>query len=85
MSVGAPRGNQNARKYGFYSRFLDKSQRSCLSQSDAIKGLDEEINELRLKIRKLLENYPENVRLLYLAAGALNHLLAIRSKLKVEK
>ena len=31
--VGAPRGNQNARKHGFYSRVLDEAQKLQLDQA----------------------------------------------------
>jgi uncharacterized protein YjcR len=47
---GAPRGNQNARKHGFYSRVLDDAEELDFEQATEVEGLDEEIALLRVKI-----------------------------------
>ena len=61
--AGAPRGNQNARKHGLYSRVLDEDQQLQLVKSRAVKGLDEEIAILRVKLFTLLDKYPERIEL----------------------
>ena len=40
---GAPKGNQNARKHGFYSKALDEAEKLQLEEARGIDGLDEEI------------------------------------------
>jgi len=40
---GAPKGNQNARKHGFYSQALNESEKLRLEQARGIEGIDEEI------------------------------------------
>ena len=37
---GAPRGNQNARKHGFYSRILDQAERLDFEQATSVEGID---------------------------------------------
>jgi hypothetical protein len=49
---GAPYGNQNAVKHGFYSRKLDPADRLDLDIAAGVEGVDEEIALLRLQIRK---------------------------------
>ena len=61
--VGAPRGNQNARKHGLYSRVLDEAQQLQLDKARAVKGLDEEIAIMRVKLLTLLDKYPERIDL----------------------
>jgi hypothetical protein len=61
--VGAPRGNQNARKHGLYSRVLDEGQKLQLDKARAVKGLDEEIAIMRVKLLTLIDKYPERIDL----------------------
>ena len=75
---GAPLGNQNARKHGYYSNVLDESEKRNLKMAYQIKGLDEEINLLRVKIKSIAEHDPQNLRLISQAAVSLARLLRIR-------
>jgi len=51
---GAPKGNHNAFKHGFYSQaFRKKEQRDFALASD-IEGVDEEIALLRIEMKKAL-------------------------------
>ena len=61
---GAPKGNQNARKHGFYSKVLDEAERLDFELATGVDGLDEEIALLRVKIKSLLERDPENIKLI---------------------
>ena len=72
---GAPTGNQNARKHGFYSQVLDEAQRLDLSVAQDISGIDFEIAVLRVKIKAILENDPENIKLIMQATTTLAKLL----------
>jgi hypothetical protein len=75
---GAPRGNQNARKHGFYSRVLDEAERLDFEQATDVEGLDEEIALLRVKIKSLLVHDPENIRLIMQATNTLVRLVRTR-------
>lgn len=61
---GAQPGNQNAKRHGFYSKALDEVRRREFRQAARVKGLDEEIALLRLRIRALAEKDPENLDLI---------------------
>lgn len=75
---GGQIGNQNARKHGFYSSVLDKSEKHSLKQAAQIVGIDSEINLLRVKIRSIAEHDPKNVKLISQASLSLARLLKIR-------
>jgi hypothetical protein len=75
---GAPRGNQNARKHGFYSRVLDEAERLDFEQATDVEGLDEEIALLRVKIKSLLAHDPENIKLIMQATNTLVRLVRTR-------
>lgn len=72
---GAPRGNQNARKHGFYSTLLTEEDKSYLNRAALIDGLDDEIALLRVKLRSVVEQDSGNVRLISQAAVSLARLL----------
>ena len=56
---GAPPGNQNARKHGFYSQVLDEAAKLELQEASEVEGLDAEIALLRFKLRRLLKDNPD--------------------------
>jgi hypothetical protein len=76
--VGAPRGNQNARKHGLYSRVLDENQKLQLDKARAVKGIDEEIAIMRVKLRTLLERYPEHIDLQLRAIATIARMVRTR-------
>ncbi len=53
---GAPPGNTNALKHGFYARKFKPKQLDDYTRAAAVTGLDEEIALLRLIIRKLSDH-----------------------------
>ena len=75
---GAPKGNQNARKHGFYSKVLDEEEQAAYDQAIFVEGIDEEIALLRVKMISLLERDPENIRLISQAANTLIKLILIK-------
>jgi len=75
---GAPRGNQNARKHGFYARVLDEAERLDFEQAAGVDGIDDEIALLRVKIKSILAHDPENVKLIMQATNALARLVKTR-------
>jgi hypothetical protein len=80
---GAPKGNRNARKHGFYSKVLDEAEQLDFELASGVEGIDDEIALLRVKIKSLLENDPENIRLIMQMANALERL--IRTKYNISK
>ena len=78
---GAPKGSQNARKHGYYSRVLDKVEQVELENARLIEGIDDEIALLRVKIQSVLEHDPDNVRLIMEATSTLARLVKTRYQL----
>ena len=76
--AGAPRGNQNARKHGLYSRVLDEAQRLQLVKASAVKGLDEEIAIMRVKLLTLLDEYPQRIELQMRVIAVITRMVSIR-------
>ena len=78
---GAPKGNQNARKHGFYSSVLTPHQQELFSQVSRLKSFGPEIALLRVKILSILENDPKNFRALNLALSSMANLLRTSQRL----
>ena len=68
---GAPKGNLNAIKHGFYSRRFRTGESQQL-KSLAEPGLSDEIEMLRLVIRRVIDQIDEIERALQLAIHLLN-------------
>ena len=75
---GAPQGNQNARKHGFYSNVLDEAELLDFEQATKFDGLDEEIALLRTKLKSVVAHDPENMKLIMQATDTLVRLLRAR-------
>ena len=82
---GAPKGNQNARKHGFYSKVLDEAGRLDFEQARGVDGIDDEIALLRVKIKSILSHDPENIRLIAQATNALARLVKTRYHITKEQ
>ncbi len=54
-SGGQP-GNQNARKHGFYAKYLTPEEQQDLQEAMEIRGLAPEVGVLRVRLRALLNN-----------------------------
>ncbi len=80
---GAPRGNQNARKHGFYSRVLDEAEQLDFELATGVEGIEDEIALLRVKIKSILEDDPENIKLIMQATNTLARL--VRTKYNISK
>jgi hypothetical protein len=75
---GAHRGNQNARKHGFYSRVLDETEQVDFEQATGVEGIDEEIALLRTKLKSLISYEPQNIKLIMQAVNTLSRLISTR-------
>ena len=82
---GAPKGNQNARKHGFYSRVLDEAERLDFELASGVNGIDDEIALLRVKIKSILEKDPENIKLIMQATNTLAGLVKTSYKITKEQ
>ncbi len=82
---GAPKGNQNARKRDFYSRVFDEAERLDFELASGVEGIDDEITLLRVKIKSILENDPENVKLIMQITNVLERLIRTRYKITKEQ
>ena len=75
---GAPKGNQNARKHGFYSKVLDEVEKLDFELATGVEGIDDEIALLRVKIKSLIAHDPDNIALIMQATSALARLVRTR-------
>ena len=82
---GAPRGNQNARKHGFYSKVLDEAERLDFELASGVDGIDDEIALLRVKIKSVLEHNPENIKLIMETTNTLARLVRTRYNISKEQ
>jgi len=82
---GAPKGNQNARKHGFYSKVLDEAEQLDFELAAGVEGIDDEIALLRVKIKSILENDPENIKLIMQATNILAGLVKTRYNISKEQ
>lgn len=78
---GAPRGNQNARKHGFYSQVLDEAEKLQLDEARSVEGIDEEIAILRVKLLQLIDEHPDRIDMQVIAANTIARL--IRTKFNI--
>lgn len=81
---GAPKGNQNARKHGFYARILDEAEQLDFELATGVEGLDDEIALLRVKIKSVLAHDPENIKLIMQATTTLARLVRTRYNISKE-
>jgi len=82
---GGQPGNQNARKHGFYSKVLDEAEQLDFELATGVEGIDDEIALLRVKIKSILENDPENIRLIMQATNTLAGLVKTRYNIAKEQ
>ena len=75
---GAPKGNQNARKHGFYSKVLDEAEQLDLELATGVEGIDDEIALLRVKIKSILAHEPDNVKLIMQVTDTLARLVRVK-------
>jgi hypothetical protein len=80
---GAPKGNQNARKHGFYTRALTEAEKVELEEASLVEGIDQEIAFLRMKLKELAEREPERIDLHLEAANTIARL--VRTRYQISK
>jgi hypothetical protein len=68
----------------FYAGSLDAAEQAQLGEALAMDGLDEELALLRVRLRRVLEEQPEDTDFLLKGIGLLARLLATRHRLSKE-
>jgi hypothetical protein len=71
---GAPLGNQNARKHGYYSRLVSVGREKYYLRPAASPDIDAQIEFAIAKVKSINTIDPDNVRLLERARGTLRRL-----------
>lgn len=82
---GAQPGNQNARKHGFYSKYLSGFTLEDVQRVAEMEGLEAEIGVIRLKLRDLIENSPDNSTIQLEAVRALAYLVKTQFQVTEEQ
>ncbi len=82
---GTPKGKPRAKKQGFYSKVLDEAEQLDFELAAGVEGIDDEIALLRVKIKSLLENDPENISLIIHMTNALERLVKTRYNISKEQ
>jgi len=78
---GAPKGNQNARKHGYYSKVVVPAESVSLPDTTQLSNLDHEIALLQTKIASINRHTPENYDLIFRAAALLTKMYQVREGL----
>ena len=81
----AATGKGTRRRRSFYASVLDQAEALELEEALDVEGVSDEIALLRVKIQSLLENDPDNVKLLLDATNALARLVKTRYSLEKEQ
>jgi hypothetical protein len=83
---GAPKGNQNAVKHGYYSRAFNQAEQSDFDLAAGMEGISEEIALLRFEIKKAVSGGDiKNLMPLVKAAFALEKLLRTDRRFFMER
>lgn len=82
---GSPKGKQNARKHGFYSKVLNEAEQLDFELASGVEGIDDEIALLRVKIKSILSSDPENIKLIMQATNTLARLVRTRYNITKEQ
>ncbi len=80
-----PRGRPDRAKRSFYSEALREAEALDFELAHGVEGIDDEIALLRLRIKSLCENDPENVKLLMEATTTLARLVMTRYRISADQ
>lgn len=83
LSPGAPAGNRNAQRHGFYAKLFTADEITDLAAVAAAEGLDDEIALLRVRIRRAATGGAE-LNAISRACGRLTQMLKAQQVLSGE-
>ncbi len=81
----ASKGSQRASKQGFYSRALDETEKLDFELAAGVNGIDDEIALLRVKIKSILGDDPNNIKDIIKVTNTLERLIRTRYKITREQ
>jgi len=70
---------------GLYNKVMDEAEQLDFDIASGVDGIDDEIALLRVKIKSILENEPENIRLIMAATSMLAKLVKTRYSITREQ
>lgn len=76
--------NQPNIRKDFYERVLSETERVLLAEAKEVKGLDEEIALLRVRLSRLLVKHPDDMEMLLKGVNMLVKAVATRYRLSTE-
>jgi hypothetical protein len=76
-----PDSRPAGRERSFYARVLDEAEKIDFETAAGVDGIDDEIAIMRIKIREILANDPDNIRLLMAASEQLTKMVKARYKM----
>jgi len=79
------KGRQKAKEQGFYSRALDEAERLDFELAAGVNGIDDEIALLRVKIKSILGDDPNNIKDIIRVTNTLERLIRTRYKITREQ
>ena len=79
------RGRRDRAERSFYSEALREAEALDFELAHGVEGIDDEIALLRMRIKSLCENDPENVRLLMEATTTLARLVMARYRISTDQ
>ena len=82
---GGQKGNQNARKHGFYSHALTEAEKLLMEEALELQGLDQEIALLRVKLAELVSDCPDRIDLYLAAANTIARLVTTRYQISKDQ
>jgi len=77
--------SQSDKKQSIYSRVLDEAEKLDFELAADVRGIDDEIALLRVKIKSVLERDPENIKLIMQATNTLAGLVRTRYNITGEQ
>ena len=72
--ASAAKGSPSAKKQSLYIKVLDEAEKLDFEMASGVKGIDDEIALLRVKIKSILGDEPQNIKLLVDVTNALAEL-----------
>jgi hypothetical protein len=83
--AGRRRGNGSQLVDGFYDEALSEAERADLPLARELRGIDEEIAVVRLRLRSALEQHPEDLKLMAKGVDLLVKALSVRYRLSKDE
>ena len=79
------KNSKKGKNRDFYSRVLAEAEKVAFEEAAGVEGLDEEITVLRLKLRQLIQNEPEEFDIYLKVINSIARLVSIRYNITKEQ